>query len=460
MSAVTRQRTCLVQGRTISYREAGDVSAPAILLLHGLPGSSAEYHALIRAWADKLHLIAPDYIRFGASEAPEPDVFSYTFENLTDYVAGLIEAIGIERCVLQRPPFLPGRPRRSPTGEVSCPTTTRGRLSPRALSLSTEWEAASRTQPLPARSGKAHNILVKTGRPTPQDPGDRVMTVRFNTVDVDGLKVFYRSAGDPSAPVVLLLHGFPSASHMFRDLIPELAGKYHVVAPDLPGFGMTEQPARDVFAYTFDNMTNVVSRFTEVLGLKQFAIYVFDYGAPVGFRLALAHPDRISAIVSQNGNTYLEGVSEAFAPVQAYWNEPTQANRDALRGFLAPQTTLFQYTHGVSDPALVSPDGRNLDDFYLARPGNDEIQLELLGDYKTNVALYGDIQAYLRDKRPPVLAIWGKNDPFFIPPGAEAFRRDVPDAEVRFVDSGHFALETHAREIGAAMRDFLAKHLR
>ena len=286
------------------------------------------------------------------------------------------------------------------------------------------------------------------------------MTVRFNTVDVDGLKVFYRSAGDPSAPVVLLLHGFPSASHMFRDLIPELAGKYHVVAPDLPGFGMTEQPARSVFAYTFENIAKVVGRFTDVLGLKQFAIYVFDYGAPVGFRLALAHPDRITAIVSQNGNTYLEGVSEAFAPVQTYWNEPTQANRDALRGFLAPQTTLFQYTHGVSDPTLVPPDGRNLDDFYLARPGNDEIQLDLLGDYKTNVALYGDIQAYLRDKRPPVLAIWGKNDPFFVPPGAEAFKRDVPDAEIRFVDSGHFALETHASEIGAAMRDFLAKQLR
>jgi pimeloyl-ACP methyl ester carboxylesterase len=308
-------------------------------------------------------------------------------------------------------------------------------------------------------SWKANNILVQQRGPTRQNPGDRVMTVRFNTVDVDGLKVFYRSAGDQNAPVVLLLHGFPSASHMFRDLIPELAGKYHVVAPDLPGFGMTEQPARNAFAYTFKNIATVVGRFADVLGLKQFAIYVFDYGAPVGFRLALAQPDRIIAIVSQNGNTYLEGVSEAFAPVQAYWKEPTQANRDALRSFLAPQTTLFQYTHGVSDPALVSPDGRNLDDFYLARPGNDEIQLDLLGDYKTNIALYGDIQAYLRDKRPPVLAIWGKNDPFFIPPGAEAFKRDVPDAEVRFVDSGHFALETHAREIGAAMRDFLAKHL-
>ena len=285
------------------------------------------------------------------------------------------------------------------------------------------------------------------------------MTVRFNTVDVDGLRVFYRSAGDPSAPVVLLLHGFPSASHMFRDLIPELAVQYHVVAPDLPGFGMTEQPARDAFVYSFENLAKVVGRFTEVLGLKRFALYVFDYGAPVGFRLALAHPDRITAIISQNGNTYLEGVSDAFAPVQRYWNEPTQANRDALRGLLAPETTLFQYTHGMGDSALVSPDGRNLDDFYLARPGNDEIQLDLLGDYKTNVALYGDIQNYLREKQPPLLAIWGRNDPFFLPPGAEAFKRDVPEAEVHFVDSGHFALETHAREIGAAMRDFLAEHL-
>jgi pimeloyl-ACP methyl ester carboxylesterase len=286
------------------------------------------------------------------------------------------------------------------------------------------------------------------------------MTARFNTVDVDGLKVFYRSAGDPSAPAVLLLHGFPSASHMFRDLIPELASQYHVVAPDLPGFGMTEQPARDVFAYTFENIAKVIGRFTEALGLTRFAIYVFDYGAPVGFRLALAHPDRITAIVSQNGNTYREGLSEGFAPLRSYWNEPTEANRNALRALLSPQTTLFQYTHGVSDPELVSPDGRNLDDFYLARPGNDEIQLDLFGDYETNVALYGKIQAYLRNERPPVLAIWGKNDPFFSPQGAEAFKHDVPNAEIRFLDTGHFALETHAREIGAAMRAFLATHLR
>lgn len=285
------------------------------------------------------------------------------------------------------------------------------------------------------------------------------MSVRFATVDVDGLKVFYREAGDPARPAVLLLHGFPSASHMFRDLIPELAGRYHVVAPDLPGFGMTEQPARDKFAYTFDNIANVIGRFTEVLGLKTFAIYVFDYGAPIGFRLAVRHPERITAIITQNGNTYLDGVSDAFAPIQAYWKEPSKANRDALRGFLTPETTLFQYTHGVADPSLVSPDGRNLDDFYLARPGNDEIQLDLLLDYRSNVALYDTIQTYLRKHQPPVLAVWGRNDPFFVPPGAEAIKRDVPTADIRFVDSGHFALETHAREIGAAMRDFLARHI-
>jgi pimeloyl-ACP methyl ester carboxylesterase len=285
------------------------------------------------------------------------------------------------------------------------------------------------------------------------------MPLSFKTIDVDGLEVFYRRAGDPSRPTVLLLHGFPTASHMFRDLIPQLEDRYDVVAPDLPGFGMTEQPARDRFTYTFENIAKVIDRFTEVVGLDKFAIYVFDYGAPVGFRLAVKHPERITAIVTQNGNTYLDGVSDAFVPVQAYWNEPTQANRDALRGFLAPQTTLFQYTHGVADPSRVSPDGRNLDDFYLARPGNDEIQLDLLLDYRSNVALYDTIQAYLRQHQPPLLAVWGKNDPFFIPPGAEAFKRDVPSADVRFVDSGHFALETHASEIAAAMRDFLAKHV-
>lgn len=285
------------------------------------------------------------------------------------------------------------------------------------------------------------------------------MTTRFKTADVDGLEVFYREAGDPGRPAILLLHGFPSASHMFRDLIPELAGQYHVVAPDLPGFGHTQIKPRDQFAYTFDNLATVIDRFTEVIGLDRFALYIFDYGAPVGLRLAARHPERISAIITQNGNSYLEGVSEAFNPVQAYWADPSEANRNALRGFLAPQTTLFQYTHGVADVSLVSPDGRTLDDAYLARPGNDEIQLDLLLDYASNVAAYGVFQAYFRDHQPPLLAVWGRNDPFFIPAGAEAFKRDLPKADIRFFDAGHFALETHAAEIGAAIREFLGRQL-
>ena len=285
------------------------------------------------------------------------------------------------------------------------------------------------------------------------------MSVRFHAIDVDGINIFYREAGDATRPTLLLLHGFPTASHMFRDLIPELSAHYHIVAPDLPGFGMTESPARGKFTYSFESIAKIIGRFTEELGLTRFAIYVFDYGAPVGFRLAVAHPERITAIITQNGNTYLDGLSGAWAPIQAYWNEPSQANRDALRGFLAPETTLFQYTQGVADPSLVSPDDRNLGDFYLARPGIAEIQLDLLLDYKSNVALYGTIQAYLRQYQPPVLAVWGQNDPFFTPPGAEAFKRDVPAADIRFFDTGHFALETHAREIGAAIREFLVIHV-
>jgi pimeloyl-ACP methyl ester carboxylesterase len=285
------------------------------------------------------------------------------------------------------------------------------------------------------------------------------MTVRFHTVSVDGTDVFYREAGEASRPTLLLLHGFPTASHMFRDLIPELADRYHVVAPDLPGFGQSAMPPRDQFAYTFDNLANVIDRFTEILGLTRFALYIFDYGAPVGLRIAARHPERIEAIVTQNGNAYLDGVSEALAPVQAYWAKPTKENRDALRGFLAPATTLFQYTHGVADPSLVSPDGRTLDDAYLARPGNDEIQLDLLLDYASNVAAYATFQAYFRRHQPPLLAAWGRNDPFFVPAGAEAFARDIPAADIRFFETGHFALETHAKEIGAAIRDFLASRL-
>ncbi|WP_395678587.1 alpha/beta fold hydrolase [Inquilinus sp.] len=280
--------------------------------------------------------------------------------------------------------------------------------------------------------------------------------IRYRHADVDGFKVFYREAGSPSAPTLLLLHGFPSSSHMFRDLIPLLADRFHIVAPDLPGFGRSDMPSRSEFAYTFDHIAGVIDRFTEVIGLTRFAIYVFDYGAPTGFRIAARHPDRIAAIITQNGNAYVEGLSEGWNPIRAYWQEPSAANRDALRAFLAPEATRWQYTHGVPDETLVSPDGSSLDDFYLARPGADEVQLDLFLDYASNVALYPEFQAYFRTHRPPLLAVWGKHDPFFLPPGAEAFRRDIPDAEIRFFDTGHFALETHAREIADAIRVFLA----
>jgi len=283
--------------------------------------------------------------------------------------------------------------------------------------------------------------------------------IYYRVAHLGGLKISYREAGPADAPTLLLLHGFPTAGHMFRDLIPLLAESFHLVAPDLPGFGQSDLPARHAFNYTFENVAERIDRFTEVVGLKRFAIYIFDYGAPVGLRIALKHPERIAAIISQNGNAYEEGLSDAWNPIRTYWREPNQANRDALRSFLSPATTLFQYTEGVPDPSLVSPDGRSLDDHYLARPGAHEAQLDLLLDYASNVALYPQFQAYFRKYRPPLLAAWGKNDPFFLPAGAEAFRRDNPQAEVHFYPTGHFALETHCEEIAAAIRDFLERTL-
>jgi pimeloyl-ACP methyl ester carboxylesterase len=282
-----------------------------------------------------------------------------------------------------------------------------------------------------------------------------MLKVSFRKVDVDGLKIFYREAGSKDAPAILLLHGFPSASHMFRDLIPKLADRFHVIAPDLPGFGQSDMPDRGGFTYTFDNIARVIERLTEVVGLDRYAIYVFDYGAPTGFRLATWHPERVNAIISQNGNAYAEGLSDGWKPIRAYWEDPSQSNRDALRAFLTPETTVWQYTHGVPDATAVSPDGYSLDNFYLARPGADEVQLDLFGDYKTNVALYPAFQQYSRTHRPRLLAVWGKNDPFFLPAGAGAFKRDIPEAIVRFFDTGHFALETHGAKIAAAIRDFL-----
>ena len=281
--------------------------------------------------------------------------------------------------------------------------------------------------------------------------------ISFRKVEVDGFNIFYREAGPKDAPVLLLLHGFPTASHMFRDLIPQLSDRFRLIAPDLPGFGQSDMPERTKFSYTFDNIAGVIDRFTEVIKLGRFAVYVFDYGAPTGFRLAMRHPKRVTAIISQNGNAYLEGLSDGWKPIRAYWQDPTEANRAALRAFLTPETTYWQYTHGVADTSAVSPDGYSLDNFYLARPGAGEVQLDLFGDYKSNVALYPDFQTYFRAHKPPLLAVWGKNDPFFLPPGADAFKRDVPGAEVRFLDTGHFALETHCNEIAAAIRDFLAR---
>jgi pimeloyl-ACP methyl ester carboxylesterase len=281
--------------------------------------------------------------------------------------------------------------------------------------------------------------------------------IRYLAGDVDGLKVFYREAGRGDGPTLLLLHGFPSAGHMFRELIPALSDRFRIVAPDLPGFGQSDMPSRDRFSYTFDKLAEVIERFTELIGLDRFAIYVFDYGAPTGFRLAVRHPERITAIISQNGNAYEEGLSDGWTPIRAYWQDPSPANRKALRDFLAPETTIWQYTHGVSDTTCVSPDGYSLDNFYLARPGADEVQLDLFGDYQSNVSLYPVFQEYFRKHQPPFLAVWGKNDPFFLPQGAEAFKRDIPGAEVRFFDTGHFALETHCDEIAAAIRDFLSR---
>jgi len=281
--------------------------------------------------------------------------------------------------------------------------------------------------------------------------------IKYNRVDVDGCGISYRDAGALNAPVLLLLHGFPTSSHMFRNLIPKLADQYRVVAPDLPGFGQSDLPPREQFTYTFSHLAKVMGRFTEVLTLDRFAVYIFDYGAPVGLRMAVEHPERVTAIISQNGNAYVEGLSEGWNPIRRYWNEPTQANRDALRMLLTPAATYRQYTTGVKDLARVSPDGYNLDNYYMMRPGAHEVQLDLLLDYASNVDMYPIFQEYFRQHQPPLLAVWGDRDPFFVLGGAEAFKRDITNATVRFFDTGHFALETHCDEIALAIREFLSE---
>lgn len=283
--------------------------------------------------------------------------------------------------------------------------------------------------------------------------------VQHRFEQVGDVKVFYREAGNRNNPTVLLLHGYAASSFMYRNLIPMLADKYHVIAPDLPGFGFTEAPARGKYAYTFDQLAKTVEQFTDQLKLKRFAMQVFDYGAPVGWRLAVANPSRISAIISQNGNAYEEGLGQGWLPIQRYWQAPTKENRDALKDFPTPASIKWQYLEGVPDPTLVAPDAIALESYLVSRPGNSDIQLDLLLDYASNVQKYPEFQQYFRTFQPPLLAVWGKNDPFFLPAGAKAWKRDIPSADIRFYDTGHLALETHGAEIGVVIREFLDKNV-
>lgn len=286
---------------------------------------------------------------------------------------------------------------------------------------------------------------------------NKIPQTSIHRIEADGVNVFYREAGPADAPVVLLLHGYPTSSFQFRFLIPLLADRFRVIAPDLPGFGFTKVPAARNYTYTFDALAKTISAFTDALHLQRYALYVFDYGAPTGFRLAMAHPERVTAIVSQNGNAYEEGLGDAWAPIRRYWSHPTRENRDALRPAFTLDGIRHEYSVGIPDPVAIAPEGYTLDAALIARPGRIEIQLDLFLDYANNVKLYPSFQEYFRKHQPPLLAIWGKRDPYFIPPGAEAFRRDIPNATVQFLDTGHFALETHLEEIAQALKKFLAE---
>jgi pimeloyl-ACP methyl ester carboxylesterase len=285
--------------------------------------------------------------------------------------------------------------------------------------------------------------------------------VRHRTVVVDGVRVFYREAGPRDAPTLLLLHGFPSSSHMFRHLMPALADRWHLVAPDYPGFGASEFPAAESFAYRFASYARLMDRFAQELRLDRFALYIQDYGAPIGLRLALRAPERLSALIVQNGNAYEQGLSREWEPLQAYWREPTAQRRERLRGWLGADGTRAQYTAGLTEAQieLLSPDTWTLDWALLSRPRNIELQLDLFGDYQSNVALYPQFQRFLRERKPPTLIVWGERDPFFTVDGALAYCDDLPQAELHLLDAGHFALETHGSEIAALMRAFLNRHL-
>jgi pimeloyl-ACP methyl ester carboxylesterase len=290
-----------------------------------------------------------------------------------------------------------------------------------------------------------------------KSPATAIARTTIHRVEADGVTVFYRQAGPADAPVLLLLHGFPTSSFQFRELMPRLAGPYRVIAPDLPGFGFTEVPKRRQYRYSFDALAQTVLAFTDALGLGRYALYVFDYGAPTGFRLAVARPERVTAIISQNGNAYEEGLGDAWAPIRRYWTEPSAENRAALRQALTPEGIRREYSLGISNPDVIAPEGWTLDAALIARPGNADVQLDLFLDYANNVKLYPRFQEYFRTARPPLLAIWGEHDPYFIPAGARAFQRDNPKAVVQLLDTGHFALETHVEEIAVAVGQFLAQ---
>jgi len=280
------------------------------------------------------------------------------------------------------------------------------------------------------------------------------------TTKVDGVNIFYREAGPAQAPVVLLLHGFPTSSHMFRNLIPALADRYRVIAPDYPGYGQSDMPNRAKFGYTFDRFAELVDGLLDQLGVRRYAMYVMDYGAPVGWRLALKHPERVTGLIVQNGNAYNEGLEQFWDPIKAYWRTKGSTEREAIRWLTSIKATKWQYTNGVKDASLVSPDTWTVDQAFLDRPGNAEIQLDLFYDYRTNIPLYPQWQAYFRERKPPMLVVWGKNDAIFVAAGAAPYQRDIPNAEVHLLDTGHFALETHGLEIAKLIREFLGRHLK
>ncbi|MEK6686615.1 MAG: alpha/beta hydrolase [Pseudomonadota bacterium] len=285
---------------------------------------------------------------------------------------------------------------------------------------------------------------------------------QYRTISIDGVDIFYREAGMRDKPALLLLHGFPTSSHMFRSLIPALAKQYHVIAPDYPGFGHSAMPDRSQFTYSFDRFAELIGKLLTQLDVRRYAIYVFDYGAPVGFRLFQRHPERISAIISQNGNAYDEGIAGFWDPIKAYWNTHGETEREAIRWLTSITATHWQYHNGVPEnlAVYISPDGWQHDQSLMDRAGNAEIQLDLFYDYRTNLPLYPQWQEAFRQYQPPLLAVWGKNDEIFVVPGAEAFKRDLPNAEIHLLDTGHFALETHGKEIAELIIDFLGRILK